>query len=798
MPENRPHIPAEIEREIMIECGRRCAVCGTPTPLERAHIIPWHKSKEHKAEDLVCLCANCHSRSHKEKWGDKELREYKKNPWILRIQGRDDFNQKQKVKITIDMELDNYDEKLARWLQSGLAGFLEISPKEVAITRVEKGSIKLTMILPVESVGKLLEAYKNNNLELLEYIAPYKILDINPLGLKGEWFSVENLKIAWKYVRKDVVDDFIFDVIDHADIKTNIDKVINTLNSQIKENLYYPAPLVHIDIPKNYHSFRPGTSIPVIDLIYLYAIAQQLAPHLDSCLSESAYAYRLNPKAHKLNEPLFRNKADSEKLDEPSSKEIMIDTDNVSNGDDVEFPYNWFFSWKAFHNATKAAVKEYQYVAVTDITAFFENISLDLLRERIKEILGSNNEKRELIDRLFRLLEFWDWNPVGNLPRGIGLPQGNDVSSFLSNLYLLELDKEMLSVVSSDTKKYYRYVDDVKLFTGNKGEAQKALVTLERVLRGLNLHTQSAKTKIEKSDAIFNKDVDDWVEHMSSENDDKEENAKRFFENVFSVENLDDWRRAYLRCLTVMREANDSSAVNTALNLFLENPSNRLIVKNFLYLRNFVTDFSYSNAIFERLSKDTFTFPYHRGYIYRLAAYCRDEHQGIKELALQEATNQYSDWFCRMSSLFALSTFSLSGDELNRIAPTIQTETHPLVTRAAYVVMCQHSGDALRSVIERLSLFSAPHQEYLQRYFLQLYKERDSGERFLNKIEKATVDAPTFIFNLHQLDLLKANKKLRNDFKMVVNAKITDISNKKGERLKNRLQDIYDKFVVNG
>jgi len=108
MPENRPRIPAEIEREIMIECGRRCAVCGTPTPLERAHIIPWNKSREHKAEDLICLCANCHERSHKEKWSEKELRKHKENPWILRIAERTDLNQKQKLKITIDMELDNY------------------------------------------------------------------------------------------------------------------------------------------------------------------------------------------------------------------------------------------------------------------------------------------------------------------------------------------------------------------------------------------------------------------------------------------------------------------------------------------------------------------------------------------------------------------------------------------------------------------------------------------------------------------------------------------------------------------
>ena len=81
---NRPAVPADIQREILVESGYRCAVCGTPCPLELAHIISWHESRKHEAEDLICLCANCHERADKEKWGEKVLREYKQRPWVLR------------------------------------------------------------------------------------------------------------------------------------------------------------------------------------------------------------------------------------------------------------------------------------------------------------------------------------------------------------------------------------------------------------------------------------------------------------------------------------------------------------------------------------------------------------------------------------------------------------------------------------------------------------------------------------------------------------------------------------------
>jgi formylglycine-generating enzyme required for sulfatase activity len=81
---SRPSIPADMTRQILIESGHRCAVCGAHCPLERAHIIPWHKSKEHKAEDLICLCASCHERADLEEWGENTLREYKRTPWVLR------------------------------------------------------------------------------------------------------------------------------------------------------------------------------------------------------------------------------------------------------------------------------------------------------------------------------------------------------------------------------------------------------------------------------------------------------------------------------------------------------------------------------------------------------------------------------------------------------------------------------------------------------------------------------------------------------------------------------------------
>jgi len=137
---NRPKIPAEVERELLLECGHRCSICGTPIPLERAHIIPWRKSKEYKAEDMICLCANCHERADREKWDETTLREYKTRPWVLRqYKNVDDISgPTSKVNLTINMEVSHFNEKNQRLLQFAIAAFLEIPPDNVKITSIDR------------------------------------------------------------------------------------------------------------------------------------------------------------------------------------------------------------------------------------------------------------------------------------------------------------------------------------------------------------------------------------------------------------------------------------------------------------------------------------------------------------------------------------------------------------------------------------------------------------------------------------------------------------------------------------
>lgn len=84
MNDSRPEIPRELERQVLMEAGHRCAIptCRHPTT-EMAHIVPWAQVKEHKFENLIALCPNCHSRYDRKEIDRKAMLQYKANLSIL-------------------------------------------------------------------------------------------------------------------------------------------------------------------------------------------------------------------------------------------------------------------------------------------------------------------------------------------------------------------------------------------------------------------------------------------------------------------------------------------------------------------------------------------------------------------------------------------------------------------------------------------------------------------------------------------------------------------------------------------
>ena len=168
----------------------------------------------------------------------------------------------------------------------------------------------------------------------------------------------------------------------------------------------------------------------------------------------------------------------------------------------------------------------------------------------------------------------------------------------------------------------------------------------------------------------------------------------------------------------------------------------------------------------------------------------------LKQTALEESLNRQAHWYRRMSALFCLSTFALTNSDLEKIKSVIRNDSTPLVLRATYVVLCQCSGVILQNMLDHVSYFNAPHQDYLRRYFFRLRKDEQFGRKILSEIKGANIQKADFIFKLHQLDLLKSNRRLRREFREVIEKKIAECT-EEWDRLKTRLYKIRDSFVEN-
>jgi hypothetical protein len=227
--------------------------------------------------------------------------------------------------------------------------------------------------------------------------------------------------------------------------------------------------------------------LPIEEAILLHAMVYLLAPLLDKKLNKAVYSYRLHPdwknKAKKRNS-LFREI----EVKVPFLKKRTIHA--ISRFE------SWYERWPEFESDAYHAytTEGYTHLTKTDITAYFENIDLRLLEAQIRSLL--KREENKMIQLLFRILESWTRSTSTGTPVGRGIPQGSDVSSFFSNLYLVPLDRALLQFCRQHDAKWFRYVDDVKVFTKSEHDAREVVFLINKSLRALHLNLQGSKTEV--------------------------------------------------------------------------------------------------------------------------------------------------------------------------------------------------------------------------------------------------------------------------------------------------------------
>ncbi|MGX5529748.1 TOTE conflict system archaeo-eukaryotic primase domain-containing protein [Bacillus toyonensis] len=175
----------------------------------------------------------------------------------------------------------------------------------------------------------------------------------------------------------------------------------------------------------------------------------------------------------------------------------------------------WMQQWLIYRNKIMERLNDdllaEHYIIKLDIKNFYSSLNLGRLKtklihgpsEIIKDKINSfSNEQlseyNHLIDYLIKLCEKDNSNAKG-------VPQGPAFARYLAEVYLIELDKYIQSLLEENFNFYFRYVDDMVLILENEEKAKEILDKIQAYLESLDLHINwdkylLSKVKNSKSD----------------------------------------------------------------------------------------------------------------------------------------------------------------------------------------------------------------------------------------------------------------------------------------------------------
>lgn len=290
-------------------------------------------------------------------------------------------------------------------------------------------------------------------------------MSVNPLEI---YFSPNNIKLAYFRLvcsqERLVKDRFGI----HA-FGTQFEKNVIQLSEKLISGAYTPQRGFKFYEPKSSGTQRTKTLLMIEDALVYQAIANIIALRNYDLLAEH-------------DDFVF-------------GSVLLEDTKLGADLINQENPKYFFFKfWKSlFVRFKDSVIKAIEHDKAThkfetDITGFFDSIPHYNLLLTLSIHFGVEDE---ILDLLSVCLNAWSGTKESSTP-GVGIPQGPQASFLLANLLLYPLDKQLIS----EAFKYYRYMDDIKIYGYSDGELRNVLVLIDNYLKGHGLSINSKKTKI--------------------------------------------------------------------------------------------------------------------------------------------------------------------------------------------------------------------------------------------------------------------------------------------------------------
>ena len=574
--------------------------------------------------------------------------------------------------------------------------------------------------------------------------------------------SLDLLKRAWHLARADARNAFLYDSFQYNDFAFRLEDYLKAILDSLASDRYLPRPLLRIDVPKSSLAVRPGSSPEIEDRIVTFAITCLIAPVLDRRLPDAVYSFRLKAKPEQ--DRLFE---DLEILDFPFLKRKTIQKR-------VSILEPWYGQWPEFSEAAKRTyeIEGYRFLAVSDVSAYFENINLEILRENILQRYLPREQK--IVNLLCSILEHWVWRSPSGRSLGRGIPQGNTPSSFLGNLYLLPLDKAFEAFARSNDIKYLRYVDDVKIFSKDEETARASLFLMNERLRDLHLNVQGKKNLILRGEEISEELEDprfDVVNNllegfrgkamMLSKTERKEVRdtlVAQYREIRCRGRNLDKKdMRLFRRIMTGFTLIQDPYLVSRTIAELERNPDYGLLRSSVRYFRLFSNKRAIDDYVLEALSRPKGRFEQQEAIILFMARYLRNYPTGLVRLIRQIARSSRKHWYVRCQAILFLGQLELRKDSLSTLRRLYETESHSEIRRALVAPLCQLEPGKLDGFLREIVFDIDPKISRLARMLIYLREREDRAKEVVNDIFR-DFEESKLMDRFYQVEVIKLSK----------------------------------------
>jgi len=547
------------------------------------------------------------------------------------------------------------------------------------------------------------------------------------------WEELHNpsvFKLAWQLVRKDCRDNFIeewFTMDAFAyDLHSNISDLIN----RIKSESYIPQKLLPVEVPKGSYGFRPGSIVPIRDHVVLYAIVTLIAKILDETLTDSVYSWRVKVD-RKSGDTLFR---ESDVLDIPFLKRSTIQ----SKLD----PFDpWYILWPEFDALSKQTLKgpnPYRYMVTSDIAAYFENIQLPILRDHL---ISYFHDDQKIINLLLEILESWAVRTTTGRYIHRGIPQGNEITSFLGNIFLLPLDEVFSNMKTSRDIIYYRYMDDIRIFTNRLEDARHVIFMMDRTLRKLHLNVQTAKTKIydevfgEVSAALFDARqahltviLDDIRDKKKSDQLTTLEKSRistildKIAETTPTNKSLQVIKgsrkpftglslRTFRMWVSAKKAIDDHDYIDKLLNETFKNADYRLTMRIKSITRELPSYRSIENKVLKHIKSPRNIFPHQEAELIRALRYLSQIHIDLVDHCRDRLFTTSNEYYVRMQAAYLISRIEVNDSEIGEYRQLFESEENIHIKTAIAGILCQEKDESNSEFVR--SLVFHPN-EYIQ------------------------------------------------------------------------------------